>query len=466
LGDADKKHALGNFRVTHANPPSLPVASSLRTLDNGFARTGEPPPVSPATMLRKILSVTVLLSLLLSPASGFDTFWHQEAVRRVAETLAFSEDARKIMQLGNFSPDFFGPVSEFAGNNLQGKALQSLDQFGAANALSRQAATFLHFDNLYGELVGNSKFDFLFARLLNNTQSSLAAYRKQPGADDRTRKVLILITLGASLHAVQDFYSHSDWVHQDFSHTPAGLVQLPSADMRAPTWFEFRDKAGDPDKWPFQVKTGIYPPVAGALNTHTHMNHDNSRLIYKEYENPGQPLKSEAQYHQAGNVPAKADDPAAVAAHQQFAYNTAVAASLEWVRKIEENTDAKAAIDFARTWNLKTDKPKLVKELDAGLATQLALSCAAGKWDGEEPPGDRGVLCRTVLDQNINPGTAKSAANLESILIGLGTRAVFPWALKYTGKFWEVHGQYHILQSLAAGIATETGHYGQLKQPF
>ena len=414
-------------------------------------------------MLRKLLSAIVLLSFLASPASGFDTYWHQEAVRRVAETFSFSEDARKIMQLGNFSPDFFGPVSEFAGNNLQGKALESLKQFGAANALSREAATFLHFDNLYGELDGNPRFDHLFTQLLNNTQTSLAGYRKQPATDDRTRKVLILVALGASLHAVQDFYSHSDWVHQDFSHAPAGLASLTASEKRAPTWFEYRDKAGDPAKWTFQVKTGIYPPVAGAVNTHTHMNHDNSRLTYREYENPGQPLASEAVYHNAGNVSARPDDPASITAHQQYAYNTAVAASLEWVRKVEENADAKAAIDFARAWNLKTDKPKLAKELEAGIATQLALSCAAGKWDGEDPPADRGVLCKTVLDQNINPGSATSAANLESILIGLGTRAAFPWALKYTGKFWDVHSQYHILQSLSGGIGTESGHYSQAK---
>lgn len=410
-------------------------------------------------MLRTFTVALMLFSLFCSPASGFDTYWHQEAMRRVGEAFAFSDDARKIMQLGNFSPDFFGPVSEFASQNLQGKALQSLNQFGAANAQSRQAAVFLHFDNLFGELQGNAVFDLIFTRLLRNTQAALASYRKQPGTDDRTRKVLVLITLGASLHAVQDFYSHSDWVHQDFSHTPAPPVAFATGGTRAPTWFEFREKAGDPGKWPFQILTGIYPPNSNSPNTHTHMNHDNSRLVYREYESPGQPLASQAKYHEAGNVPVREQDPASIMAHQQYAYNTAVAASVEWVNKIEENADAKAAIEFARTWNLKTDKPKLEKELDVGLATQLALSCAAGKWDGEDPPGDRGVLCRTVLGKGISPGSAAKAANLESIIVGLGARAAFPWALKYTGKFWEVHKQYGILQALAAGIGSASGHY-------
>ena len=409
-------------------------------------------------MFRRVTIALMLFALFCSPASGFDTYWHQEALRRVAAAFAFSEDARKIMQLGNFSPDLFGPISEFASQNVQDEALQSLNQFGAANAESRQAAIFLHFDNLHGELEGNAKFDSVFGQLLKNTQAALAAYKKQPGTDDRTRKVLVLVALGASLHTVQDFYSHSDWVHQDFSHTPAPPVSLPGGGTRAPTWFEFRAKAGVPERWPFQVKTGIYPPVPNAANTHTHMNHDNSRLVYRELESPGQPLVSQAKYHDAGNVPAREQDEASIFAHQQYAYNTAVAASLEWVSKIEENADAKAAIEFARTWNLKKE-PKLVKELDAGLATQLGLSCAAGKWDGEDPPGDRGVLCKTVLGKGISASSDGSAGNLESIIIGLGARIAFPWALKYTGKFWAVHKQYGILPALSQGIGSASGRY-------
>jgi len=411
-------------------------------------------------MFRKAVVSFMLLSLFTSPAYGFDTYWHSEATRKVGESFEFSEDARKIMQLGNFSPDFFGPVSDFAANNLQGKALDALNQFVAKNAQDRDAAIFMHFDNLNGELDRNSKFDSLFNRLLANTQSVLGAYIKQTNADERTRKTMTLIALGASLHAVQDFYSHSDWVHHDFNSTAVKLISLPSGGYRAPTWFEFRQQAGDPDKWPFQVKTGIYPPVAGALNSHTHMNHDNSRLTYRESETQGQPLLSQAKYHDAGPVPAHEGDAASILAHQQLAFNTAVAASIEWVKKVEENNDAKAAIESAKSWQLKLKDPKLVRELEAGQITQMALSCAAGKWDGEDPPGDRGVLCRTVIDQTITPSSATSAAKIESIIAGLAAGAAFPYALKYTGKFWEIHRQYHLLDHLAAGIGAAR-HYSQ-----
>src|SRR5882672_1556502 len=127
-------------------------------------------------MFRKPVALCMLLAIFTSPAFGFDTFWHSEATRMVGDAFGFSEDARKIMQLGNFSPDFFGPVSDYAASNLQGKALESLNQYVAKNAQDRDAAIFFHFDNLNGELDRNSKFDSLFTRLLANTQTVIGSY--------------------------------------------------------------------------------------------------------------------------------------------------------------------------------------------------------------------------------------------------------------------------------------------------
>src|SRR5712672_3813828 len=182
-------------------------------------------------MVRKLVVLFMLLAVLSSPASGFDTFWHSEATRKTGDAFGFSEDARKIMQLGNFSPDFFGPVSDYAATNLHGKGLEALNQYVAKNAQDRDAAIFFHFDNLNGELDRNSKFDSLFSRLLTNTQSVIGTYIKQTNADERTRKTMTLIVLGASLHAVQDFYSHSDWIHHDFNSTSVKLVRLSSVEF-------------------------------------------------------------------------------------------------------------------------------------------------------------------------------------------------------------------------------------------
>lgn len=408
-------------------------------------------------MVRKIAAVVALSAFLVSPAAGFDSYWHAQCSQKVGAQFGFSEDAWKIMQLGNFSPDFFGPVAEYASKNIQGKELDALNKFRADNQQSRNAAIFLHFDNLNNDLQTNSNFDYVFNHLLASTQNLLAGYAQLKG-DDRTRKALTLITLGASLHAVQDFYSHSDWVHNDFNQTDVKMVSLPSGGMRAPTWFEFRSKYAEADKWPFKVKTGIYPPIAGAVNTHTHMNHDNSRLNYTEYENPGQPLRSQAEYHNAGPAPAHGDD-ASNLAHQQLAVNTAIAASIEWVNKVEENPGAKQAIEAAKSWSLKPHDPRLAKELEAGMITQMALSCAAGKWDGDTPPADRGALCRSVLARKMNSAGNTTGAELESEIVGLAANLLSPFALKFSGMFWDVHSKYHVLEGLVKDVGLNSGHY-------
>ncbi|HLY16141.1 MAG TPA: hypothetical protein VKR61_02900 [Bryobacteraceae bacterium] len=396
---------------------------------------------------RRLAILLFLAAMPRHPAAGFDSHWHQLCTQKAGEQFAFAESAWKIMQLGNFSPDFFGPVSEYASQKLVSQELDVLNKYQDDKSPVRGAAVFLHFDNLNGDVRGNASFDYLFRHLLDNTQKLLAGY-SQLGVDDRVRKVLTLVTLGASLHAVQDFYSHSDWTHNDFS---------PSGGARAPTWLEYRSQHPDLSKWTIQVQSGIYPPVAGARNTHTHMNHDNSRLVYLEPENPGPPSRSQASYHNAGAAPARGDDDSNFA-HQQFAVNTAIAASIEWIGKVEENPAARNAIEAAKGWNLKQRDPHLAKELEAGLLTEMALSCLAGKWDGDDPPGESGVICRSVLDRrasSLGGGTSR----LESEIIGLAANVLMPYALKFTGMFWDVHGQYHILEKLAADIGSDSGRY-------
>jgi hypothetical protein len=359
------------------------------------------------------------------------------------------------MQLGNFSPDFFGPVADAASKGLNGSELDLLNQYQAKNSQVRGAAIFLHFDNLNNDFQRNSDFDYLFTNLLKTTQHLLAQFNALKG-DERTRKALTLVTLGASLHTVQDFYSHSDWIHNDFDKTDVKTVKLPAGGVRAPTWFEFRRKHNQPDKWPFRVQSGIYPPSPKAQNTHTHMNHDNSQLMYAESEN-GLPLRSQAEYHNAGPVPARGDEPSNLA-HQQLALNTAMAASIEWIQKVEEDAQARKAIESAKGWSLKND-PHLSKELQAGLLTERTLSCASGKWDGDQPPGDRGLLCRSVLANQLNSLPGSGGSDLQSALTGLAANLLLPMALKFTGMFWDIHGQYHVLEGLVQGVGSNSGHY-------
>ncbi len=385
--------------------------------------------------------MAAIVSLLSLPAEGFDTYWHAQCSRAVGEHYGFSEDAWKILQLGDFSPDFFGPIAEYAAASQFDLSAVTRLQDGSPQV--RGAAIFLHFDNLDRGFQANADFDRLFAGLLSTTRQLLSGYGKMR-IDDRTRKVLTLVTLGASLHAVQDFYSHSDWTHQSFG---AGAV---------PTWFQYRAAHGDPAGWPFTVRTGLYPPQPGIPDTHTHMNHDNSRLFYIDDADPAAGPVSQADYHRQGNAPATGD-PSADFEHQQLAVNAAMAASVEWVAKVEEDAAARDAIESARRWQLRGADAKLGKELTAGWYTQMALSCAAGKWDGDNPPADRGFGCRDVVGNRAGAGGI--GGSLTSQLLGLAASMFLPVALRVTGLFWDVHGRYHVLEQLTAGFAGDSGHY-------
>src|SRR5579864_1394539 len=127
-------------------------------------------------MARKLLALVLLAGFLTSPAAGFDSYWHSQCSQKVGEQFGFTQDAWRVMQLGNFSPDFFGPVSEYASKKIQGKELEALNQFQAKNPQIRGAAIFLHFDNLNNDFQSNANFDYLLNRLLQSTQNLLASY--------------------------------------------------------------------------------------------------------------------------------------------------------------------------------------------------------------------------------------------------------------------------------------------------
>src|SRR5579864_4791322 len=190
---AASRTASSRYRLARRSTFSVTLLPESRIIPTGSRRKRRVLLVSTAVsrnaMVRKFSALLTLVALLASPAAGFDTYWHSQCSQKVGEQFGFTEDAWKVMQLGDFSPDFFGPVSEYASKSLKGKELEALNQSEANNPQVRGAAIFLHFDNLSGDFQRNSDFDYLFTHLLQNTRSLLAGYSKLK-LDERTRKVL------------------------------------------------------------------------------------------------------------------------------------------------------------------------------------------------------------------------------------------------------------------------------------
>ncbi len=387
--------------------------------------------------LRIVLPCVILIASY-SSVSAFDTFWHFSIATEVGAKWGFSPDAVRVLQFSSFCVDYFGPfITEAIGfleRDVSYLQLRNLPTTGETHA----ASNFLHFDNLAGAIDRNWKFDYLWSRLLENTQNTITSYYNATSLTPDVRKRLILLSIGASLHMVEDFYSHSDWIH--FSFVKMGFKQQKTSagDDRAPTWFEVIKRLGAPsarsrsENWKFRVCSGVFPPADdvplstfGVPLSHTPMNHDNSQLYYNG--------ASQIKYHGFGDHPAF--DSASAVVHQLFAYHTASNAAMEWVGLLEKDRATKQAIDFAKGWDLKNADPEVADDLKDGIYSALMVSCIIQKWDGNYPPHDRDTVCNLL---NI----------LEHIHIPM-----------MGNKFWGSFPKDSILEHLSHGFGDSTGHY-------
>ena len=118
---------------------------------------------------RKFSALLAVFALIVSPAAGFDSYWHAQCSQKVGEQFGFTQDAWKATR--QLLAGFFGPVSEHVSKKIQSKELEALNQFQANSPQIRGAAIFLHFDNLNNDFQSNANFDYLFNRLLQSTQN-------------------------------------------------------------------------------------------------------------------------------------------------------------------------------------------------------------------------------------------------------------------------------------------------------
>jgi hypothetical protein len=164
-----------------------------------------------ACLLIGIIGVTVFPQA----AFAFDTGDHYDLTQQALQDEEFAKTPVQIAQVENWLVDFFS-------NNKP--AVEFKDEMAK-----------LHFDNLRSlQQVRN-----YWSHLAVNTKNAVQEAARQNDA-------LKLITLlGISLHAVQDFYTHSNWVE---THP-----RINATSYRTDTWFS------NPPQENLQLYTGYYP---------------------------------------------------------------------------------------------------------------------------------------------------------------------------------------------------------------
>jgi hypothetical protein len=156
--------------------------------------------------------IAILLLTLQDRAFAFDTGHHYDLTWQVMRDEGFSDTALETAQVENWLVDYYS------------SSPTGVLSFGINN---------LHFDNLHStEQVSN-----YWGRLAVSTKAAI----QQAARENDALKGLTV--LGISLHTVQDFYSHSNWVE---THPAAGNA------YRTDTWFDTYNR-GD------NLHTGAYP---------------------------------------------------------------------------------------------------------------------------------------------------------------------------------------------------------------
>lgn len=261
---------------------------------------------------------------------AFDTKWHADATRIAMDQNGFSSDARLLCQFANYLTDYFAVadleevyamlpagVPKGGTNGLQGVDLSDMAR--------------LHFD----ALTSYAEVEHQWRTLEANTRAALVKWSTDPAVKDGYRAVVLMTILGASLHAVQDFYSHSNWLKK--VRQEAGVF---------PLWFDVPEA----DRRTLGIRTGWYP------------DGNKPGILYHHEENK--------------------DSTGRILNHEAF--EAATRASADWVRRLVAATP-EVPWDALKTWRAQPANLNgmWLRNADASFIT--TTSAIAGHWDGKTP---------------------------------------------------------------------------------
>jgi len=166
-----------------------------------------------------------LLIFLVQPCLAFDTGHHADMTRNALYLAGFSNDGTDIIVVDNWITDYYSALPE---------TILGVPAINDEVRFIKRHTSLLHFDNLSN----NEKIDKYWRRLIANTRAAIKLK-----ADKKPDIPALQAILGMTLHAVQDFYSHSNWV----------------------------DRYGGPANQPFETKTWLDVARAGkALEKELH----------------------------------------------------------------------------------------------------------------------------------------------------------------------------------------------------
>jgi len=329
-----------------------------------------------ARAMKRVACVGVLAAGSLAaggPAWSFDTGPHFDITRDALSAEGFGKTAVEIAQVNNWFVDMYekAPQNPYSGHGAIYKVILTaginpLNYFEVENWSDDlvHAADASHFDGTDG--------GFATAEALNAEWDRLrrAVYRLAQAARAENDPLKLLTVLGASLHQVQDFYAHTNWVEPDRER----VLGFDGPDWKvlgwgdAPTWFDI----------PAAVRSSKFLYTGGsegALRGHgvwnSNSNANLATAMNKDWS--GRPLYTEA-------------------------YGAAYFATRQWAQAVRSWVADEAFWQRVISYSNRSGRA-----LDHELTGAFGMSFYSGHWDGQgEPSGGD------------NPGPGGSLLSLRS----------------------------------------------------
>lgn len=182
--------------------------------------------------------VPMLLALYCVPAFAFDTGHHLDLTREALGAHGMSQDAIDQVCVANWSVDYYSYSGTAPGTEAE---LQKL-----------------HFDNLYTQ----AEVESYWRRITLNLKAAI-----EQASADRNATHLLALT-GATLHATQDFYAHSNWCE---THP-----RTAADSYRTETWYTHGLPANQ------RIYTGKYEPYPSPPPPNTQEHGDYTHGLNKD----------------------------------------------------------------------------------------------------------------------------------------------------------------------------------------
>jgi hypothetical protein len=326
-------------------------------------------------------AVAALVLSAAQPAGAYDTGPHAELTQDAMTTEGFGGDAIGVARVNNWFVDFYenGKKNPFSGHGGFWKRLMAValrTEHWSDEVMN--AADRSHFDSATTTLFNSVGVNHEWDRLRRATWTLVREARDE---DDPAK---LLTVLGMSLHQVQDFYTHTNWIEPQTELGAEGPGWQERGYGSSPTWFDVPADVRE-GATIYTANTKGHTRQHGEWNGDHDKNHSLARAMSKDW--PGRPL-----YLQSAT--------------------TAYFASRQWLQAVRSWVADDAF--WAKAQQYHANQRQLAHDLRGA----FRISWFGGHWQGQGEPlgGERGpggslLSLRQAITYYFDPVTGMGLVN-------------------------------------------------------